>query len=229
MKIASWCLANTGESTLCKETICQFNDIDLLVLSGCQDNIMIHPFLYEAGLKYIVEYPAKGQRGMLIAGRSDVLFTSGDQQISKDHIWLEVYLPKHDFKILGFYIPAATDIILKKDFVHYLTQYIEDNKNTKAIIAGNFSMFGDNLETLLNFKRNFQNISAFGWIDAWRYLYPVTYEQSWFSNAKKGLQQDFIILSPLFQEKILNAYHSQIRWGTQNSQQTPRSLIVELM
>jgi exonuclease III len=232
MKIATLNLRKGYEDTFIKESLSYslFNDTDLIILTGYLESTKFKAHFEEVGFKYLVLSSSKlPQDGILIASRTMLSPVLSRPVTLQESSWLEVHLPKHALKIRGINIPSKTDIQSQEGFMQKVTQYAHENTTAKVIMVGNFSTPADDLGTILNFKRYFQNIASLGWIDAWRYLHPLTYEYTWFSNAKKGLCFDFVILSPVLQELLVNAYHSQIASDTKHSKQTPRALIVELM
>jgi exonuclease III len=228
MKIITWNCQNRDEKIVIKETIGSLflNDADLVVLTGCRDVVKFKSFFSEVGLKNLASWmPASSQNGVLIASRK---LLASKQTPPQEQIWLEADLPEQALTVLGIHISDTENIQEKETFWLRLIQYAEAQVDARVIMIGNFSMSADNLKTIFNFKQYFQKISSFGWNDAWRYLHPITYEQLWFSNARKGIQFDFVILSPLLQELLLNAYHSQLPVNTKYSQPALRALIVEL-
>lgn len=233
MKIATLNLRQGYEDTFIKESLSYslFNDIDLIIFTGYLESTKFKAHFEEAGFKYLVLPSSKlPQDGILVTSRTMLSPVLSRPVALQESSCLEVHVPLYALKIQGIYIPSTTDIQSQESFMQKVTQYAHENMTTKAIMVGNFSTFpGDDLGTILNFKRYFQNIASLGWIDAWRYLHPLTYEYTWFSNAKKGLCFDFVILSPVLQELLVNAYHSQIASGTKYSKLKHQTLIVEFM
>ena len=230
MKIATWNLQN-GDAQTVKGTIGSLflDDTDVLVLTGCRDAVILKSFLINVGLKYLAFWiPTSEQNGIVIASRKPLLNSANNRVTPQQQMWLEAYLPEQALTILGIHTSDTMDIQEKEAFWQRFIKYAEAQVNAKVIMIGNFSLNTDNLGTIFNFKHYFQSISSLGWIDTWRYFHPITYEQTWFSSAKKGLRLDFIILSPPLEEFLVNAYHSQILHDRKYSQTMPRVLIAEL-
>jgi exonuclease III len=231
MKLVTWNLQNGNLPDGITGTIDPLflDDVDLMVLTGCRDAAIPKSFFSKIGLQHLAFWmPTAEPTGVLIASREPLLNLTSNQGSLPEQIWLEVYLPEHQLTVLGIDTSETMDLQKKADFWQQLSKYAEAQADTKTMMIGNFSMRADNLGMIFNFKHYFQNISSLGWIDAWRYFHPISYEKTWFSNAKKGLRLDFIILSPPLQELLANAYHAQILHDRQYAKSRPRVLIAEL-
>jgi hypothetical protein len=242
LKLVYWKLPNEAEKSIKtgKTGRLPFDDADVLVMSGTSEMAGFDTPFHEMGLKYQTVSSATPMTDLLlIASRSPLTDTVSESASLLGLGWLETYLPEYALKILGIhlplpggqmpcgYMPCDQEIQSQTAFFEKIIHFTQAQIIARVIICGSFSMPAGSFEEILYCKRYFQSLAEHGWIDARRTLRPITYEQLWFNNAKKGIQLDLAILSPSLCESLRNAYHSRIPMGS-HSQNVSKALIVEL-
>jgi exonuclease III len=226
LKIAAWAIDNGDEHVIIEDTAnhLRFNDVDLVVLTGWRTMDPVQSISKMMECRHIAYLDSNPQFDTVaIVSRSPLLTSVSDD--TQEQFCLEVYLPEHSLTILGMRFPVINNVRMQIDFFQRLIRHIEVQSDARKVLIGNCITGGADLSTVLDLKRSFQDVVSSGWIDAWRYFHPITYEKTWFNKTQKGICLDFVLLSPILQKLLVNAYHSQVKPGFKSAS---RVLIVEL-
>lgn len=202
-------------------------DADLVIFTGCRE-----AGFYKTGALIRVKYksavfmePAPDWDGILIISKSNLGQLSGNDY--KYDPWFEVGLPEKNLTILGFHLPDTLNFRGNEETWGRLGEYIQKNNDTRVMIVGSLIMAPGNWETVFSYKRHLRQFAASGWVDARRYLHPVTYESLWFGQAKKGFRLELAILSPLLREFLSNAYQLPVLPISKRAGSTSAAVTIE--
>jgi len=231
LKIAVLTFPKDNEKNSVSESIRFFplDELELLFLSGYPETEALESCFYRNGLKYLVQshHPLEKDK-IMIACRSRFIVSREDQAFPWPEIGLKIYLPERATTIAGIHFPQSQYIQAQNSFFQSLRNSFQTQMAKRTILIGNFSIQSPNFNTILDFKHYFQEVTSLGWIDAWRTVRPMTYEQIWYSRVQQEIRLNLVFLSPLLRESLLNAYHCYYFTNNKNARAASRALIVEL-
>lgn len=227
MKIATWNVQKIGPHISIKDMLSSLliEALDIIVLTGYPHDADFHVKLPGIGLKHcIASEPGRDHPGVLIATKTP--FSTENK--TADHPWIEADLPAQNMTILAFHIPRNICLPEKELLWQEFIRYTQKNSNEPVLLIGDLCINEEPSWNVFKIKAYFQNLKIMGWTDAWRCIHPMTYESIWFSNIKKRFEMNFIFLSPLLKERLINAYRLQYPPGKKASQSDNTLLLVEL-
>jgi len=229
MKIAVLTIHNNEQN---KQVLANFHqlsgdDLEMVFLFGFPKISTLQLCLFQNGFKYWMESGLGLQKSqILIAGRNQLV--SSGQESSHPEPGVKFYYPKSDTTIVGIHFPQSPNIQIQDSFFRSLMKTLKKHTAQRTLLVGDFKIPPQNLTSILEFKHYFQKIAALGWLDAWRTLHPMTYEQIWYSNVQKEIHRYFVFLSPAWREFLLNAYHAHFFSDTMHDPVGSKVFVVEL-
>lgn len=231
LKIAVLKVSDDDENKFIHERMgrLSFDDVDLLFLLGHPEIGMLQCTLNNNGWKYWTELrPGIESDKMTIASRSRLIIPEETGIEEQPDVGAKVYLPKYDITISGIDFPKSPNIQVRDLSFQRILKSFKVQNEKRTILIGDVKPDVRNFNTLLEYKHYFQEIASLGWVDAWRALHPITYEQIWYGNVGKQLHLNLVFLSSFLRESLLSAYHCHC--SARNKQTGPDSgtLIVEL-
>ena len=205
--------------------------------------------LFDIGMKpeFNVYFPKSktGDLGVLILSKYPIVkyktcFNKDDPYFSR---LADIIINYQGSKIgiIGLYVPSRNSteekIIRKKNFVIqfllYLKQLTLNNSTIPYVICGDLNILERNhIPHYNNFQKweydFYDRFEHFGYIDAFRYLYPDKNEYSWVGRTSDGYRYDYFFVSKQISHTIKDCYYIHETRSSSLTDHSAMSLILEL-
>jgi exonuclease III len=221
VKLLSWNLLHGGGDR--RDAICSAivrHDPDVIALSEVRarsvseirSSIWLQPWQHHAAA------PFKGNtNGVCILSRAP-LTVRNDCPVPEENSarWLDVEVPAFELGIGALHIPTDLGALelgggSKRRFWAALVEASRARMNGPFIFVGDLNTGrrgSDEHGRTFICDKEFDQMTAIGWTDAWRHFHGTEFEPSWVSNQGNGFRIDHAFVSPALLPRLTSCQYS---------------------